>query len=153
MSEFIETTVDKFLFRVATDRQYSNDGLWVSWLEPHSSNRVRVGLTDYLQQHSGDMAFVTVRPMGSKLQVGAPLADVETIKINLTLPAPVSGTIVAVNAALDVNPEFVNQSPYDKGWLAEIEAADWEAGRAALLDAKSYFAVMKAQAEEEAKRS
>ena len=53
MSEFLETTVDKFTFRVATDRLYSGDGLWVFWLQPQGGNRVRVGLTDFLQQHSG----------------------------------------------------------------------------------------------------
>lgn len=152
MPEFLETTVDKFTFRVATDRFYCSDGVWVFWLQSQGGNRVRVGLTDYLQQHSGDVAFVAVKPQGTKLQVGDDLADLETIKVNLTLASPVSGTIVAINEALELNPEFVNQSPYEKGWLAEIDATDWEAGRASLLDAKAYFAVLKSQAEEEAKK-
>ena len=152
MSEFLATTVDKFTFRVATDRLYCRDGLWVFWIQPQEGNRVRVGLTDYLQQYSGDVAFVTVKPLGTKLEVGDDLADLETIKVNIALPSPVSGAIVGVNDALELNPEFVNQSPYEKGWLAEIEATDWEAGRAALLDPKAYFTIMKEQAEEEAKR-
>ena len=152
MTEFLETTVDKFTFRVPTDRFYSRDGVWVFWLQPQGGNRVRVGLTDYLQQHSGDVAFVTVKPRGTKLQVGDDLADLETIKVNLMLPSPVSGTIAAINDALELNPELVNQSPYEKGWLAEIDAMDWEAGRALLLDAKAYFAGMRSQAEEEAKK-
>jgi glycine cleavage system H protein len=149
MSEFLETTVDKFTFRVATDRLYCRDGLWVFWIQPQAGNRVRVGLTDYLQQHSGDVAFVTVKPLGTRLQVGDDLADLETIKVNIALPSPVSGAIVAINDALELNPELVNQSPYEKGWLAEIEAADWEAGGASLLDAKTYFSVMQSQAQEE----
>jgi len=152
MSEFLETTVDKFTFRVATDRLYSGDGLWVFWLQPQGGNRVRVGLTDFLQQHSGDAAFVTVKPPGTRLQVGDDLAELETIKVNMILPSPVSGAIVAVNDALELNPELVNQSPYEKGWLAEIDATDWEAGRASLLDAKAYFAVMQSQAQEESKK-
>jgi len=152
MSEFLATTVDKFTFRVATDRLYCRDGLWVFWIQPQEGNRVRVGLTDYLQQYSGDVAFVTVKPLGTKLEVGDDLADLETIKVNIALPSPVSGAIVGVNDALELNPEFVNQSPYDKGWLAEIDATDWEAGRSSLLDAKAYFEVMQSQAQEELKK-
>lgn len=152
MSEFLETTVDKFIFRVATDRFYSRDGLWVLWTQPQGGTRVRVGLSDYFQQSNGDVAFVTVKPKGTKLQVGGDLADLETIKITLALASPVSGAIVAVNEALEPTPELINQSPYDKGWLAEIDVTDWEAQRTALLDAKAYFAVMKAQAEEEVKK-
>lgn len=152
MSEFLETTVDKFTFRVATDRFYCRDGLWVFWIQPQEGNRVRVGLTDYLAQHSGDVAFVTVRPPGTRLQVGDDLGDLETIKVNIILASPVSGTIVTVNDALELNPELVNQSPYEKGWLAEIDVTDWEAGRASLLDSQAYFAVMQSQVEEEIKK-
>jgi glycine cleavage system H protein len=152
MSEFLETTVDKFIFRAATDRLYSRDGLWAFWLEPRTANRVRVGLTDYLQQHSGDVTFVTLKPVGTTLDVGDDLVDFETIKVTLALPSPVSGTIVAVNDALELSPELVNQSPYDQGWLAEIEASDWEAGRASLLGPEAYLAIMKSEAEEEAKK-
>lgn len=152
MSEFLETTVDKFTFRVASDRLYCRDGLWVFWIQPQGGDRVRVGLTDYLQQRSGDVTFVTIKPRGTELQVGDDLADLETIKVNVVLASPVSGAIVAVNDALEPTPELVNQSPYEKGWLAEIDATDWEAERASLLDATAYLAVMKSQAEEEAKR-
>jgi glycine cleavage system H protein len=149
MPEYLETTVDKFTFRVAKDRLYCSDGVWIFWIQPQGGSRVRVGLTDYLQQHSGDVAFVTVKPPGTRLKVGDDLADLETIKVNLTLVSPVSGTIAAVNGALEMNPELVNQSPYEDGWLAEIDASDWEAERSALLDAGAYLAVMRSQAEEE----
>ncbi len=150
MPEFIETTVDKFTFRVATDRLYSSAGAWVYWLLPQGGNRVRIGLTDYLQQHSGDMAFVTAKPAGTALHAGDELAELESIKVTFTLASPVSGVIVAVNDALDMNPELVNQHPYDTGWLVEIDATNWEAERPTLLDARAYFALMKAQAQEEA---
>ncbi len=152
MSEFLETTVDKFTFRVPTDRMYCRDGLWVFWLQPQGGTRVRVGLTDYMQQHSGDTTFMTVKPVGTKLRIGDDLAEFETIKVTMVLGSPVSGSIVTVNGDLEMHPEFVNQSPYDKGWLAEIDVTDWEARRATLLDANAYFAFMKAQAEEEVKK-
>ncbi len=152
MPEFLETTVDKFIFRVPTDRLYCRDGLWVLWLQPQGGNRVRVGLTDYLQQHSGDTTFVTVKAAGTELRVGDDLADFETMKVNIVLASPVRGSIVAVNDALELQPELINQSPYEKGWLAEIEVADWETQRVALLDANAYFTIMEAEAREEGKK-
>jgi glycine cleavage system H protein len=153
MPEYLETTVDKFTFRVATDRLYSPEGVWVFWVQPEGSDRVRIGLTDYLQQHSGDVAFVSVKLPGTKLAAGDELAELETIKMNLSLPAPVSGTVVEVNPALELNPELVNQDPYDKGWLAVLETASWEAERAKLLDPRAYFSVMQSQVEQELKQS
>jgi len=153
MPNFLEIAVDQFTFRVATDRLYSSDGLWVLSALPQGGNCVRIGLTDFLQQHSGDIAFVTIKPPGTTLRVGDDLAEIETIKVNLVLPSPVSGTLVAANEALKLTPELVNQNPYDQGWLAEVEAADWEAERAALLDPKAYFAVMQSQVEQELKKS
>ena len=60
-------------------------------------NRVRVGLTDYLQQRGGDVAFVHVKPVGTKLAGGDEFAELETIKANQSLFSPLSGTIVEVN--------------------------------------------------------
>jgi glycine cleavage system H protein len=150
MPQYLETVVDKFTFRVATDRVYARDGLWVFRLEPGGGSRVRIGLSDFLQQSSGDVAFVTVKPAGTVLSVGDDLAEMETIKAIMTLPSPVAGTISAVNDAIESNPELINQSPYDKGWLAEIDVSEGETGVIPLLDAAAYFAVMKKQAEEEA---
>ena len=152
MSDFLETTVDKFTFRVATDRLYCPTGCGSSGSSPRAATASASASPTTCSSTAATSTFVTVKPVGTKLQVGDDLADFETIKVNIALASPVSGAIVAVNDALELHPELVNQSPYEKGWLAEIEATDWEAERAALLDAKAYFAVMKAQAEEEAKK-
>ena len=151
MPEFLEKTADKFTFRVAKDRLYSADGVWVFWLQPERPGQVRVGLTDFMQQHSGDAAFVSVKPAGTRLEAGDDLAELETVKVNLALPSPVTGTIAEVNPALDLTPEAVNQDPYDKGWLAVIETSKWESERAGLLDPNAYFAVMESQVEKELK--
>jgi glycine cleavage system H protein len=143
--EYLETTVDKFVFRVAADRLYSPEGIWV---QPQGT-RVRVGLTDYAQQRSGDVAFVHVRSSGTKVVLGDEFAELETIKVNQSLFSPLTGTLVEVNAALELTPETINQDPFGKGWLAVIEAADWEADRAKLLDPQAYLAVMRSQAEQE----
>jgi len=146
--EFLETTVDKFVFRVRRDCWYSDSGIWV---RPEDGS-ARVGVSDYIQQASGDVAFVDVQPAGTVLAAGEELASIETVKAILTVESPVSGTIVQVNEALEQSPELINQAPYSDGWLAVIELRDWEADRVKLLDAERYLEVMRAQALEEVRR-
>ncbi len=153
MPEFLQKTVDKFTFRVAKDRLYSSEGIWVLSLEPDAPGRVRVGLTDFMQQRSGDVAFVSVKAPGTRLAVGDDLAEMETIKVNLSLPSPVAGTVVEVNQALELGPEVVNQDPYEKGWLAVIETSSWTKDRAGLLDPGAYFSLMQSQVEQELEKS
>ncbi len=145
MPEYLETTIDKFVFRVATDRFYSSDGVWVQ----RQGDRVRVGLTDYVQQRGGDVAFVHIKPAGTKLAGGDELAEFETIKANQSVFSPLAGTIVEVNTKLAETPEVVNEDPYVKGWLAVIESTDRESERTKLLDAKAYLSAMRLQAEKE----
>jgi glycine cleavage system H protein len=148
MTEYLETTVDKFIFKVATDRHYSSEGLWAK----AEGSLVRIGLSDFLQQRSGDVAFAEVNKLGTAVNVGDEVATIETIKVNISLTSPVTGKILEVNPAMATAPEAINQDPYGDGWLAVIEAADWEADRAALLDRQAYFTLMRGQAEEEAKK-
>ena len=148
MPEFIETTVDKFTFKVATDRFYTRAGVWALV----EGNRVRIGLSDFSQQRSGDIAFPEVKPVGTAVAVGDEVAAIETIKVNVILGSPVNGKLIEVNPAMETAPEAINQDPYGAGWLAAIEAADWDTDRAQLLDPQAYFAIMKAEAEEEAKK-
>ena len=148
MPEFLGTTVDKFTFKVAADRFYTREGLWLQ----AEGNRVRIGLSDFLQQRSGDIAFAEVKPVGTTLAVGDEVASIETIKVNVALSSPLGGTVIEVNPDLEAAPEAINQDPYGAGWLAVIEAANWEVDRAQLLDAAAYFDVMKADAEEEVKK-
>jgi glycine cleavage system H protein len=148
MSGFLVTTVDKFTFKVAADRYYTTDGVWAQ----ADGNRVRVGLSDYLQQRNGDIAFADLLPQGTILDVGDEFASLETIKVNLSLASPVSGKIIEINSEMATAPEVINQDPYSAGWLAVIEASDWEADRAGLLDPPAYFAQMKVEAERETKK-
>ena len=133
------------LFRVATDRQYTGEGIWVL----AEGNPIRIGLSDYLQQRSGDIAFAQVKPVGKVLAAGEEAAAIETIKVNISLFSPVTGTVVRINPLMDSTPETINQDPYGEGWLCEIEATDWEADRKALLEPEIYFAQMKREAENE----
>ncbi|HVP52612.1 MAG TPA: glycine cleavage system protein H [Terriglobales bacterium] len=151
MPEYLQATVDKFSFRVAQDRLYTPDGVWILSPQSETPHRVRIGVTDFFQQHNGDVAFANVKPQSTSLKVGDEFAELETMKVNVGLPSPVAGTIVEVNKALELTPEVINQDPYEKGWLAVIAVTNWDADRAKLLDAAAYFAVMQSQAEEELK--
>jgi glycine cleavage system H protein len=148
MTEFLETTVDKFIFRVAADRFYNSEGVWA---QP-DGRLVRIGLSDFLQQRSGDVAFAEVKPLGTELSFGDEVAVIETIKVNIVLSSPVSGVVVEVNPEMEMSPEAINQDPYGTGWLAVIEASSWVTDLARLLDPPAYFAKMKVEAEEEAKK-
>lgn len=148
MTEFLETTVDKFIFKVATDRYYSDKGIWAK----AEGNRVTIGLSDFLQQRSGDVAFAEVRQEGTQLAVDDEVALIETIKVNISLVSPVAGKIIEVNPAMELTPELINQDPYGEGWLVIIETTNWESDRAQLHDAQTYFTIMKGQAEDEAKK-
>ncbi|MCX6096318.1 MAG: glycine cleavage system protein H [Candidatus Bipolaricaulota bacterium] len=149
MPEGLEMTAGKFTFRVPEDRLYTAEGIWVLSEVDRPSNRIRVGLTDYLQQHSGDVAFAFVKPSGARLSADETLAEVETIKTLLELPSPVAGTVVEVNPALNLTPEVINQDPYGEGWLATIEPTDWGADRAGLLGPREYLSHMQSQVQEE----
>ena len=148
MPEFLELTVDKFTFKVATDRYYRSEGVWTL----AEGNRVRIGLSDFLQQSSGDVAFAEVQPAGTALAFGDEVAVIETMKADVSLPSPVTGKVAEVNPAMETAPEVINQDPYGEGWLAVIETDDWESDRARLLDPRGYFALVQEQAEEEMKK-
>ena len=148
MPEFLTALVDKFTFKVALDRCYNAEGVWAL----AEGNRVRIGLSDFLQQRSGDVAFADVRPEGAAVKTGEEVAVIETIKVNISLTSPVAGKVVEVNPALAGAPEGINQDPYGAGWLAVVEPADWEVDCTRLLTAAAYFDQMKGQAEEEAKK-
>ena len=148
MSDFLETTVVKFTFKVATDRFYTSEGVWAK----EENGHVRIGLSDFVQQHSGDVAFAEIKPAGKALAAGDEVAIIETIKVNISYTSPVTGKIVEVNPAMLNAPEAINQDPYGTGWLAVLEVADWNVERAKLLDPQAYFEIMKGQAEEETKK-
>jgi glycine cleavage system H protein len=148
MPDFLEITVDKFTFKVATDRYYTDEGVWAKL----DGGRVRIGVSDFLQQRSGDVAFAEVRAAGAAVGFGDEVAIIETIKVNISLASPLHGVVAETNPAIRTAPEAINQDPYGAGWLADIEPADWEADRLRLLDGEAYFHLMKGQAEEEAKK-
>jgi len=147
-AEYLHTTIDKFVFKIKAGCRYSEAGLWVQ-LE---DGLARVGVSDYVQQSSGDVAFAEIQPAGTELEQEGYLGTIETIKVAIALLSPVSGLIQEVNEKLESSPELINQDPYGQGWLALIALTDWEADQANLLGAEQYLAVVHSQAEDAAKR-
>ena len=144
--DYLESTVDKFIFRVKQGYLYSAAGVWVAL--DAATGAARVGLSDYTQQSSGDVAFVGLPEPGRRVRAGKELATVETIKVDLEVQAPCDGEVITANEALADAPELINQDPYGRGWLVELRPAQWPVD--GLLDAEQYLAVMTAQAESEA---
>ena len=140
MPDFLETTVDKFTFRVAVDRLYSDEGLWVK----EENGSIRIGLSDFVQQRNGDVAFAEIKPAGTAIAIGEELAVIETIKVNITFTSPASGKIAEVNPAMNDAPEAINQDPYGQCWILLLHPED-HAEMDALLDADEYRAQTEAE--------
>jgi glycine cleavage system H protein len=118
--------------------------VWVS----QEGKRCKLGLGDYLQQKSGDVAYVELATaVGQQVEVGDVLANIETMKTSFDLESPLAGLITQANPEISDRPERVNEDPYGAGWLLEIEIPELPVD---LLDAPSYLAVMSAEAAEEA---
>ena len=118
------------------DRKYAESHEWAKLEE---DNQVRMGISDFAQDALGDVVYVELPDVGADVVAGQPCSEVESTKSVSDVNAPASGTIVAVNEALDTNPELVNSDPYGEGWFAVIEASD-PTDIDALLTAEAYEA-------------
>jgi glycine cleavage system H protein len=96
-----------------------------------------VGITSFASKQLGDIVFVELPKVGSAITAGSSFGVIEAVKSVSELFAPVSGKVTAVNERVAKEPELVTASPYDEGWLIEIEVSD-SAETAALLDAAAY---------------
>ena len=122
---------------VPDDLRYSSDH---EWIRPEDGT-VRVGITDYAQDALGDVVYVEVPEVGSKVAANAKVSEVESTKSVSDIFAPVAGTVVAVNADLADAPERLNDDPYGEGWICVIEPDD-PTQVDALLDAQAYSALI-----------
>ncbi|MFL6162662.1 MAG: glycine cleavage system protein GcvH [Jatrophihabitantaceae bacterium] len=123
---------------VPSDLRYTAEH---EWAKVTGDKTVRVGITDYAQSSLGDIVFVSVHGLDSEVAAGDTFGEVESTKSVSDLYAPVAGSVVARNEALDDNPELLNSDPYGQGWIADIAVAD-PAVLDSLLDAEGYRAVI-----------
>lgn len=113
--------------------RYTKEHEWVA--NTDSATVLRMGITDYAQSALGDIVYVQLPTVGDKVEAEKVCGEVESTKSVSELYAPVSGIVVAVNAALTANPEILNSDPYGAGWIADIEVSG-DIG--ALLSAQEY---------------
>lgn len=99
---------------------YSEEHEWVKV----EGNLARIGITDFAQSELGDIVFVELPEVGDEVTANEPFGSVESVKTVSELYAPVSGKVVEVNEELNDNPEFVNESPYEKAWMIVVELSD-----------------------------
>lgn len=116
------------------DLRYTSSHEWV-YLD---GQVITIGITQFAQDQLGDVVFVELPEVGTELTAGDAAAVVESVKAASDIYAPLSGTVVAVNEALQDNPELVNSDPYEDGWFFKLEISDASACEA-LMDADSYL--------------
>jgi glycine cleavage system H protein len=113
--------------------KYTKTHEWVKL----AGTKAKIGITDHAQHELTDIVFVELPTVGKEIKKGEELCVVESVKSVSEVYAPVSGKIISVNSKLDDSPETINSSPYDDGWLVEVEIKD-KAEVNTLLDAAEY---------------
>ena len=119
---------------IPAELRYTRDHEWV---REEADGTLTVGISDHAQAALGDLVFVELPHQGDQSEAGEVCAVVESVKAASDVYAPVSGSVAAINEALEDKPELVNESPYGEGWLFRLEPDD---GRSieGLLDAEAY---------------
>jgi glycine cleavage system H protein len=117
--------------------RYTAEHEWARLGDGPNGPTVRVGVTDYAQASLGDVVFVQLPELGATVSAGEAFGEVESTKSVSDLYAPLTGTVVNRNDAVETSPELVNSDPYGDGWLVEIAIAD-AAAYDDLLDAAGY---------------
>ncbi len=122
---------------IPDDRRYSKEHEWALVEE---SGTVLIGISEFAQAELGDVVYVELPKVGTQVTQGGPIGEIESVKAVSDLFSPVSGEIVEVNEGVKANPELVNESPYENGWLVRIKPDD-PAQLDTLLDAAQYGAL------------
>lgn len=94
------------------------------WARKLDGDIVEVGISDYAQESLGDVVYVELPEVGTEVAAKEECCAVESVKAASDIYAPVSGEIVEVNSELDGEPELLNESPYENGWMFRIKASN-----------------------------
>ena len=103
---------------------------------------VVVGITEYAQDALGEVVFVELPEVGTAVDVSEELGTLESVKAVSEMLSPVSGEVVEANEALEDEPNIVNQSPFEEGWLVKVKGS---VEGADLMDAEAYAALLEAE--------
>ncbi len=108
------------------------------WFRPENPAEGFIGITAFAAASLGDITFIDLPPVGTKLTAGKEMGSIESVKAASDLYAPVSGTVLEVNTALESAPELVNADPLGQGWMLRIALDDTGAVPASLLSEANY---------------
>ncbi len=122
-------------WQTRADLTYSESDEWFAV----DGEVVTIGITDYAQDQLNDIVYVEFRDQGESLDAGESFGEVESVKAAAELYSAVPGEVVAVNAALEDEPELINADPFGAGWMVKIRASDLS-GLDGLMDAAAYDA-------------
>jgi glycine cleavage system H protein len=122
------------------DLKYTSEHEWVR-SPGESEGSVRIGITHYAQDALGDIVYVSLPEVGTEVEAGSAVGELESTKSVSDVYAPVSGEVSARNTSLDATPELVNNDPYGEGWLYEVVPVDSSAVDG-LMDAEAYQATL-----------
>ena len=120
------------------DRKYSREHEWVKLEEGGSG---LVGITDFAQDELGDVVYLDLPAVGTRLEQSAKMGEVESVKAVSDIFSPVTGEVVGINQDAIDHPELVNEDPYGKGWLLRLDIQD-PSGLDNLLTAEQYDAFL-----------
>ena len=118
--------------------KYTKDHEWIGEID----GVYAVGITGHAQEQLGDITFVELPVVDTEVEPGVPVVTIESVKAASDVYAPAAGKLCAVNEDLESQPELVNQSPYEDGWLFKLEGVDASA-LDTLMDAAAYEAYLK----------
>lgn len=108
------------MFDVRDGYYYTEEHEWISV----SGDNAKFGMSDYAQHELGELVYVDLPKAGTHISFGEEIGAMESVKSVEPIYAPISGTIVELNPALEDEPTKVNSSPYDEGWMAVIKMDD-----------------------------
>jgi glycine cleavage system H protein len=122
------------------DLRYHKEHEWVRV----EGNKATLGISNFAQDALGDVVFIDLPAVGTNLSAEAELGEVESTKATSTIYSPVGGSVVQVNQELEEHPEFLNQDPYGRGWIAVLELSNPDEIDA-LMTAEQYEAFLTSQ--------
>lgn len=144
-TDYLTVTHDKFIFNIpASGYLFSENDCWIQAV----GSRARVGVSDFVQQNLTDVTYFEPAEVGTQIEQFDEVGSLESGKSMMDALSPVSGRIVAVNSQLVDSPELVNEDPYGRGWIAEIELSDFDSDKELLLDAAAYSKIVEKKAAE-----
>lgn len=137
---------DKFTFRIPMDDNlyFTENDTWV-YVE---GNIATVGVSDYVQQSLGDIMFFEPPKIGAQIYQFDEIGSIESTKISLEIVSPVGGKIIGVNENLLDCPEYINQNPYEQGWMVKIKLDDFEEDKELIINDKEYYKFLKRKVDE-----